>query len=204
MNHAGGKISKQAKGISIASSPDDGRWPETRPDIDRSKDPDGLLFTAHYRANLIDLQFCNFNLCDLSVIKPLAGSRCPFQPAIHCIPGKLLDSGNRGFVESFDTESCNLVEGRSSVLKPMINRAVVPAEGFAATGATESATAAPPGAIETIPNNDFGPGLLSGTQMVGAAETLHSNWTRSLAGVVTLKIGLKSYHTNGLQSTRQH
>ena len=175
MNHAGGKISKQAKGISIASSPDDGRWPETRPDIDRSKDPDGLLFTTHHRTNFISLQFCDLQSSNPSIVESVAFSGRLFQPAIHCIPGKLLDSGNRGFVESFDTESCNLVEGRSSVLKTMINRATVPAEGFAATGATESATAAPPGAIETIPNNDFGPGLLSGTQMVGAAETLHSN-----------------------------
>ena len=126
-----------------------------------------------------------------------------FQPAIHCIPGKLLDSGNRGFVESFDTESRDFVEGRSSVLKPMINSPAVPAEGSAATGASETAPAAPPGAIETIANDYFGFGLLPRALQVGAAETLHSIWTRCSTGVVTTKSGLKSYHKNELQWTRQ-
>jgi len=68
---------------------------------------------------------------------------------------------------------------------------------------SESAPAAPPSTIETIANDAFGCGLRYGALLVGAAETLHGKWTRCSAGLVTTKIGLKSYHGNELQLTRQ-
>jgi len=203
VKHAGRKISEQAQGVSIAPSPDDSRRPETRPDIDRNKDPDRLFLAAHYRANLIGLQLCNLQPSNPAIVESATFPSRLFQPAIHGVPGDPLDSGNRGFVHSFDTQRRNLVEGRSSMLEAIIDSTPAPTEGFAATRASESASAAPPGTIETIANNAFGCGLLSGALLVGAAETHHDKWTRSLAGVVTTKIDLKSYHRNELQLTRQ-
>ena len=59
----------------------------------------------------------------------------------------MLDSGNRGFVHSFDAQSSDLIEYRSPVLKAMIDRAMGSAESLTITRTSESATLAPPGAI---------------------------------------------------------
>ena len=53
--HSARNISKQAEPVSIAPPSYDGRWPKTRPDVDRNKDPDRLLLASHHRTNLIGL-----------------------------------------------------------------------------------------------------------------------------------------------------
>ena len=73
----------------------------------------------------------------------------PCEPAINRIPGDSLDASNGGLVQAFDAEGGNLVEGRATMLEAVIDRATVPAEGLAAPGASETASAAPPGTIET-------------------------------------------------------
>jgi hypothetical protein len=132
-----------------------------------------MPIATDHRSDLVSLQFADSDLGNLLIVESTRGGSGFLQPAIHGVPGDPLDSGNRGFVHPFDTQRRNLVEGRSSMLQPMIDCAVVPAEGYAATRASESAAAAPPGTIETIANNAFGCGLLSGTLQVGAAETHH-------------------------------
>lgn len=85
----------------------------------------------------------------------------------------------------------------------MIDRAMGSAEGLTTTRTSESATVAPPGMIEAIADSDRG-GLFCETLLVGAAETLHGDWTCSLVGLVTQKMGFESYHMNDLQCARQH
>ena len=91
VNHAGRKISEQAKGVSIAPSPDDGRKPETRPDIDRDKDPGRLFLAAHHRTNLIGLQFCDLQSNNPTIVELVAFPGRLFQPSIHRVPGKSLN-----------------------------------------------------------------------------------------------------------------
>ena len=181
------------------------RGPEARPDFDGSKNPNGwLIFAADQRADLVRLQFTDLNLGNLLMIETLTRSSSLFQPAIHCVPRDLLDSGDRRFVDTLDAESGNLIERCSAMLESMIDGAAVPAECSATALASESSAFSPAGLVESKTNYDtqrwFGSPQ---TIYVWTAEFLHGSWTRSSAAPVTSKTGLKPYHMNGLQETQQ-
>ena len=44
--HAVGNIAQEGKGVPVASTSDDGRGPETRPDLHRDEDPRRIRFAA--------------------------------------------------------------------------------------------------------------------------------------------------------------
>jgi len=95
----------------------------------------------------------------------------PFEPAIDGIPGDLLDASNGGLVQAFDAEGGNLVEGRATMLEPMVRCPGVRAEGLtvprtwlccvpkmaarilpvAAAALEDAARAAPAARLPTIP-----------------------------------------------------
>ena len=131
---------------------------------------------------------------------------CSFlQPAVHCIPGDLLHSGNRRFIHALDAESGNFIERAPAMLEPVIDSSPVPAEGSPAVRALEATAFAPPCLVESEPNDHFHRRIYpEQTIVVGTAEEFHGPGTHSLADLMNLKIGLKPYHTNGLQLSRQH
>jgi hypothetical protein len=128
-----------------------------------------------------------------SIIESTTRTGCSFQPAIHRVPSNLLDSGNRRFVQTFDTQGGNLVEGSSSVLEAVIDRATIPAEGFATTLISESATPTQPGTIETTANNAFGFGLIP----------KHGRVTRVVAGIGCVVNSLRNGNSEMSRSEAQ-
>jgi len=86
----------------------------------------------------------------------------------------------------------------------VIDSAPVPAERPAAHLASEPTAFAPAGWVETKTNDHSPRGVCSQRTLgIWTAETLHGAWTRSSAELATLKMGLKPYHMNGLQSPHQ-
>ena len=89
------------------------------------------------------------------------------------------------------------------MLESVIDCPPIPAEGSAALLALEPTAAAPAGWVGTKSNDLRNPGMRLQTLRVGTAEIFHGTGTRSSADLLDLKIGLKPYHTNGLQLPRQ-
>ena len=144
------------------------------------------MLATHHRAHLIGLQLRDLNSGDPSIVESTTRTGCPFQPAIHRVLSYLLDSSNRGFVQTFDTQSRDLVEGRSSVLESMVKCPAVPTEGFPAS-LTSVSTALPPlGLVKAISNHGPGNGFPHDvTFLACASETLHGSWTLPKVNLLT-------------------
>ena len=94
------------------------------------------------------------------------------------IPGDSLYPGYCGFVQSFDAEDGDFIEGGATMLESMIRGIGIPAEGPSATDASISPSTSPIGFIESVTNDCSGIGSLGHRALtVGAAETLHCSWT---------------------------
>jgi hypothetical protein len=120
------------------------------------------------------------------MVESATPGRSILQPAIHGISGNLLDSGNRRFAHSLDTQSGDLIERSSAMLKAIIDCTPVPAEGSAAHFASEPTAFTPAGWIETKTNDPSQRGFCSQEKLcVWTAETLHGVWTRSSAELAT-------------------
>jgi hypothetical protein len=151
---AGADVSKQGERVPITPLSNNGGRPEARPDFDGRKDPNGrLLLASDHSADLIGLQFTNCELGDSLMVEQTTGGSSFLQPAIHGVPGDLLNSGDRRFADTFDAESGDLIEHGSAMLEAVINRVAVPAESFATTLASESSAFTPPGLVESKTNN---------------------------------------------------
>ena len=159
--HSARNISKQTERVSVAPSPNHSGRPEPRPDVDRNKDPDRLLLAAHHRADLIGLQLCDLKSGNPSIIESATGGGGFLQPAIHGVPGNLLDSGNRRFVYTLDAESGDFIERCSAMLQSVIDCSPVPAEGPAAHLASEPTAFAPAGWVKTKTNDHSQRGFCS-------------------------------------------
>jgi len=125
----GAKNSKQGECVAITPLTNNSRRPQARPDFDGSKDPNGrLIFAADQSADLVRLQFADSDLGDPLMVEWATPGRSFLQPAIHGIPGNLLDSGNRRFAHPLDTQSGDLIEYSPAMLEAVIDSHAVPAE----------------------------------------------------------------------------
>ena len=122
--HATPSVSNQGERIAVASAPDDCRRPQARPNVDRRKDPDRLLFAAGDRANLVGLELSNIEPTDRLVVESSTPRRCSLEPTVDCIPGESLDAGDRRLVHPFDAEGGDLVESAASMLEPVVRCAL--------------------------------------------------------------------------------
>lgn len=82
---------------------------------------------------MIGLQFADLDPRDPLMVEAATRVSSPFQPAIHRVPGKLLDSGYRGFVRTLDAESGDLVKGFTAVMESMVEYPAVLTVSFPAT-----------------------------------------------------------------------
>ncbi len=65
-----GYVSKDDQRVSVASSPNDCRWPEPRPDLDRGEDPDRMFLTANDCANLVCLKLHDRESRYFAIVEP--------------------------------------------------------------------------------------------------------------------------------------
>ena len=80
--HPAGNILKQSPRVSIAPSSDHRRRPKSRPDLQRSEDPDRLILATDDRSDLVCLELRDLQSRGPSVVKSTTRISCPFQPAI--------------------------------------------------------------------------------------------------------------------------
>ena len=176
--HSLRNVSKEGERVAVAPSPDDGRRPQTRPDVNRSENPEGLLLTTDERANLVGLKFLDGQSSDCSIVESMTGVGGPFEPAIDRVPGDSLDARNGGLVQAFDAEGGDFVEGRATMLESMVRRPGVGAEGLAASPASVPTTPSPFRPVEAVTDDSSGSGISRQRAFpVYAAETLHCSWT---------------------------
>ena len=129
---------------------------------------------TNHRSDLIRLQFADSNLGDSLMVEAATPCRSFLQPAIHGVPGNLLDSGDGRLVHTLDAESGDLIEHGSAMLETMIDRAAVSAESPATTLASESSAFSPAGLVESKTNN-YGQRGIGSCQalLIWTAETFH-------------------------------
>jgi hypothetical protein len=118
--------------------------------------------------------------CDFAIVELMTRFGGPCEPAINRIPGDSLDASDSGLVQAFDAEGGNLVEGRATMLEPMVRRLGGRAEGLAASPASVSTTPSPFRPVEAVADDSSRSGF-SGRRAstVCATEVLHCSWNRS-------------------------
>ena len=72
--------------VLVAASPDQGRRPEPRPDIDGREDPGRLILSAGECTNLIDLKLPDIEVTRVYLVEATAAGCCFLKPAIHRVP----------------------------------------------------------------------------------------------------------------------
>src|SRR5215510_8708980 len=113
-----------------------------------------------------------------SVIEPTTPCGCPFQPAMHRIPGNALDSSDGGLVETFQAESGHFIKRGATVVKSMIRRPDCRAECLPTSSTLVATTLAPPSPIEAMAYDGLCTAVFRGRAVrIGTAETLHGWWT---------------------------
>ncbi len=170
------KLSKQGEHVAIAASAGNCRRPEARPDFNTSEDPDRRMpMATNHSSDLVHLQFADWDLRDFLLVESATGGGGFLQPAIHRVPGNLLDSGNRGFIHALGAESGDFIEGSSAMLEAVIDSAPVPAERPAAHLASEPTAFAPAGWVETKTNDHSPRGFLLAAD-TGHFDSGDSSW----------------------------
>ena len=190
--HPVGHVAQESKCVPVASTPDDGRGPETGPHLDRNKDPSRLPLPASERTNLVGLELLDDVSGDPSTVETAASGRRLLEPARDGVPGNPLDPSNRGNADTFDSESDDRVESRPSMLETVVRRAFGRRERLCAPDAPVSTP--PPGSRSVEAVADDVPGTDSSVERTCGIET-SSILQFGLALVdertVSLEIGLK-------------
>ena len=136
-----------------------------------------MLFVTDHIADLIGLQFADLDPRDPLMVEAATRVSGPFQPAIHRVPGKLLDSGYRGFVSTLGAESGHLVKGFTAVMESMVEYPAVSTVSFPATLESVFPPLSHPSLLEAIIDDGIGvrfsPLPTLPTLLVWASETLH-------------------------------
>ena len=83
-------VTKKLKSIPIAAASDDGRRPESRPDLDSGEDPARPFFATDEGADLVGLELRDFESGDLLCVEPPTSARRPLEPASDGVPGNPL------------------------------------------------------------------------------------------------------------------
>ena len=80
--------------IGVASSPNDGRWPQTGPYLHGSKYPRLPVLTLRKALDFIGLQLSEVVSPQPKVVKSFSGSCSTLEPAVDCVPGFSFNPGD--------------------------------------------------------------------------------------------------------------
>src|SRR4029077_14294454 len=141
-------IPKQSQRVVVAASADYGRRPESGPDLDSGEDPDRLLFTLRYRADLVGLELGGLEPSCFLIVEAAAAAAGFFPPAINGIPADAVDTRNCRLVQTLDTESRNLIKGVATMLKSIVGSPSIGRERFLAGLASISTALSPTRLVE--------------------------------------------------------
>ena len=88
-------VANECQGVPVAAASDDGRRPETRPDLNRREHPRRPSLPPSERADFVGLQLLHREACGPPVAKSTAHGAGPLEPAGDGVPGQPFDSGDR-------------------------------------------------------------------------------------------------------------
>ena len=94
--HARRDVARERPRVPVASPPDDGRRPETRPHLNRRKNPRGAHLATGERTDLVGLQLFDDEAGDPAVVESTTHGGGPVEPAGDGVPGQPFDPGDRG------------------------------------------------------------------------------------------------------------
>ena len=113
--HARGDVTNERQGVPVAASPDDGRRPETRPDLNRREHPRRPGLPPGERADFVGLQLFGDEAGRPPVAKSATHQGSPLEPAGHGVPGQPLNPGDRRPADTLNAQRNNRVERRPAV-----------------------------------------------------------------------------------------
>ena len=100
--HACREVANERQGVPVAASPDDGRRPESRPDLHRREHPRRPSLSPRERADLVGLQLCGDKAGGSTVVKVATHRGGPREPAGHGVPGQPFNPGDRRQADALD------------------------------------------------------------------------------------------------------
>ena len=190
--HSARYVTNEGQSVPVASSPDDCRRPETRPNFDRRENPRWPVLVSGKGTNLVCLELLDGETGDRSPIEATARIGCLLEPARHGVPRDTRDPSDRGDADALDSEGDNLVESSSTVLKTVVRRAFGRRERLSAFNAPVSTTPPGPRAVKTVA--DDVPGTDSSLERTSEIETsaiLQFGLALVHERTASLEIGLK-------------
>ena len=178
--HARRDVANERQGAPVAASSDDGRRPETRPDLDRRKYPRRPGLPPRERADLVGLQLCGDKAGRPAVAKSATHRGSPLEPAGHGVPGQPFDPGDRRPTDTFNVQRDDRVERRPAMLEAVIGVTFRRRERLAASHAPVAAPFPGRGSVESVADDVAGPGVsVQRTLGIETAWFLHGAWALS-------------------------
>ena len=186
-------VVNECEGVSVAASSDDGRRPETRPDLNRCEYPRRPGLPPRERADFVGLQFCSDEAGGPPLVKSTTHRSGPLEPAGDGVPSQSFDSGDRRQADPLDAECDDRVECRSAVLEPVVGRAFCRRERLSAADASVAAPFPGRGSVESVADDASGRDV-SGqrTRWIATARFLHGAWALSTRELRSLNDGPNS------------
>ena len=173
-------VANERQRIPVAASPDDGRRPETRPDVDRRENPRRPGLAAGERADLVDLKLLNDDAGGPVVVESTTYVGGSVESAGDGVPGQPFDSGDRGYADALDSERDDRVEHHSAMLETVVGRAFRRRERLAAFDAPVSTTFSSRRSVESVADDAASPDFaMQRTFGVETAQLLHFAWALS-------------------------
>ena len=155
-HHSPDTIPQEYSRVTVTPATDNGRRPDSRPDIERGENPDGLILPGHDCTNLVGLKFGDVELGNGSVIELSTGHRRLLEPAIDGVPREPFHTSDRGLAYTLDAECRDLVECRATMLKAVVGRFGPGAEGLPTGLAATTAMASGLGPVESVSDDGVG------------------------------------------------
>jgi hypothetical protein len=158
----------------VASFPDDGRRPESRPHFDHGEDPHRLFLASHDRFDFVCLQLRDREPIYSSIVEATTPIGCSCKPAMDRIPGNSLDPSDSRFAHAFDAQSRDFIKSGAPVLESIIGCPGRRAKCLPTRSALVATTFPPPSLVETVTDNASCSGFSRPrASPVWTAETLH-------------------------------
>ena len=173
-------VAHQRQGVPVAASPNDGRRPETRPDLNRREHPRRPPLPPRARADLVGLQLCGDEAGGPAAAKLATHGSGPLEPAGDGVPGQPFDPRDRGDIDALDAQRDDRVERCSTVLETVVGGAFRRRKRLSAPDAPVATPFSSRGSVESVADNVSGRDVsVQRARGIETAGFLHGAWASS-------------------------
>ena len=178
--HARRDVAHERQGVPVAASSDDGRRPETRPNLNRREHPRRPGLSPRERPDLVGLQLCGDEAGGPAVVKSTTHRSGPLEPAGDGLPGQPFGPGDRRQTDPLNAQRDDRVERRSAMLEAVIGGAFRRRKRLAASDAPVATPFSGRGSVESVADDASGRDVsLQRTRGIETAWFLHGAWALS-------------------------